>query len=103
MLPPPPCRQHNGYHQQPSPNNVSNASGHGLRCGYRHIDAAACCGNESEVGEGIRTSRVPGSDMFFGSKLDPVRWPMPFIKGSGPGGSPADKRGDKHGSCNQCA
>jgi diketogulonate reductase-like aldo/keto reductase len=40
-----------------------------LRTGYRHIDAAACYGNEAEVGAGIRASGVPREDIFLTSKL----------------------------------
>lgn len=35
-----------------------------LKCGYRHIDAAAVYGNEQEVGDGIRVSGVPREDIF---------------------------------------
>ncbi|KAL5522804.1 hypothetical protein ACEPAG_8822 [Sanghuangporus baumii] len=37
--------------------------------GYRHIDCAAGYGNEKEVGEGIRRSGVPRSEIFITSKL----------------------------------
>lgn len=40
-----------------------------LKCGYRHIDAAAVYGNESEVGEGIKASGVPREEIFVTSKL----------------------------------
>ncbi|PYI07799.1 aldo-keto reductase [Aspergillus sclerotiicarbonarius CBS 121057] len=40
-----------------------------LKCGYRHIDAAAVYGNEREVGGGIRESGVPREDIFLTSKL----------------------------------
>lgn len=35
-----------------------------LEIGYRHIDAAAVYGNESEVGEGIKASKVDRKDIF---------------------------------------
>ncbi|EJT75716.1 hypothetical protein GGTG_05647 [Gaeumannomyces tritici R3-111a-1] len=54
---------------QSKPNEVTKAVEHALRHGYRHIDAAACYGNEFEVGEGIRASGVPRSDIFITSKL----------------------------------
>ncbi|KAI0402177.1 aldehyde reductase 1 [Xylaria palmicola] len=97
---------------QSGPNEVARAVEHALRYGYRHIDTAACYGNESEVGEGIRASGVPRSDIFVTSKLwnthhKPddveealdetlenlgtdyldlylVHWPVAFRKGSGP-------------------
>jgi len=37
--------------------------------GYRHIDCAWAYGNENEVGEGIRASGVPRSELFITSKL----------------------------------
>ncbi|GKZ22078.1 hypothetical protein AbraIFM66951_008817 [Aspergillus brasiliensis] len=40
-----------------------------LKCGYRHIDAAAVYGNEREVGDGMRLSGVPREDIFLTSKL----------------------------------
>ncbi|EFQ33800.1 uncharacterized protein GLRG_08944 [Colletotrichum graminicola M1.001] len=40
-----------------------------LRSGYRHIDCAAVYRNETEVGEGIRKSGVPRSDIFITGKL----------------------------------
>jgi len=35
-----------------------------LEIGYRHIDAAAVYGNETEVGEGIKASGVDRKDIF---------------------------------------
>ncbi|KAI0474296.1 aldehyde reductase 1 [Xylaria cf. heliscus] len=97
---------------QSSPNEVAVAVEHALRCGYRHIDAAACYGNETEVGEGIRASGISRSNIFITSKLwnthhKPedveealdetlknigtdyldlylVHWPVAFQKGTGP-------------------
>lgn len=40
-----------------------------LRLGYRHIDGASAYGNEKEIGQGIRESGVPRSDIFVTSKL----------------------------------
>ncbi|GAP89594.1 putative aldehyde reductase 1 [Rosellinia necatrix] len=54
---------------QSSPNEVARAVEYALRHGYRHIDAAACYGNENEVGEGLRASGVPRSSVFITSKL----------------------------------
>ncbi|KAI8624999.1 aldehyde reductase 1 [Xylariaceae sp. FL1651] len=54
---------------QSGPNEVAKAVEHALRNGYRHIDAAACYGNEHEVGEGIRASGIPRSEIFITSKL----------------------------------
>jgi len=40
-----------------------------LEFGYRHIDTAAIYGNESEVGEAMRDSGIPRSDIFLVTKL----------------------------------
>ncbi|KAH9836297.1 Aldo/keto reductase [Rhodofomes roseus] len=55
---------------QSKPNEVTNAVEHALKeVGYRHIDCAWAYGNEKEVGEGIRKSGVPRSEIFITSKL----------------------------------
>ncbi|KAF7563380.1 hypothetical protein G7046_g736 [Stylonectria norvegica] len=54
---------------QSGPNEVAKAVKIALDVGYRHIDAAAVYGNEAEVGEGIRASGVPRSEIFITSKL----------------------------------
>ena len=38
--------------------------------GYRHIDTALAYGNEKEVGEGIKDSGVPRSEIFLTTKLN---------------------------------
>jgi len=48
---------------------VRNAVTVALKCGYRHIDAAAVYGNEEEVGAGIKESGVPREEIFVTSKL----------------------------------
>lgn len=40
-----------------------------LQNGYRHIDTAAIYGNEEEVGQGIKDSGVPRSEIFVTTKL----------------------------------
>ena len=40
-----------------------------LELGYRHIDTAEVYGNESQVGEAIRTSGIPRKDLFLTSKV----------------------------------
>ncbi|KAF5382622.1 hypothetical protein D9615_002763 [Tricholomella constricta] len=40
-----------------------------LKAGYRHIDGAWRYGNEAEVGEGLRLSKVPRSEVWLTSKL----------------------------------
>ncbi|KAK5055263.1 hypothetical protein LTR84_013013 [Exophiala bonariae] len=51
------------------PGEVTNAVAFALKNGYRHIDAALIYGNESEVGQGIKKSAVPRSEIFITSKL----------------------------------
>src|SRR4051812_1666770 len=45
-----------------------------LRLGYRHIDTAEMYENESEVGEGLRNSGIPRSEVFVVTKI----WPAHF-------------------------
>lgn len=40
-----------------------------LKAGYRHIDTAQYYANESEVGEAIRQSGIPRSDIFVTTKI----------------------------------
>ncbi len=40
-----------------------------LRLGYRHIDTAEMYGNEREVGEGLRASRIRRDDVFITTKV----------------------------------
>jgi diketogulonate reductase-like aldo/keto reductase len=54
---------------QAAPGEVSAAVETALRSGYRHIDCAAIYRNEPEVGEGIRRSGVPRSEIFITGKL----------------------------------
>jgi len=51
------------------PGEVAKAVEHAVKSGYRHLDCAAAYGNENEVGEGIRASGVPRSELFVTSKL----------------------------------
>jgi L-glyceraldehyde reductase len=43
---------------------VENAVDVALRVGYRHVDAAACYLNETEVGAGWKKSGVPREQIF---------------------------------------
>ncbi|KAG5715190.1 Protein GCY [Termitomyces sp. T112] len=55
---------------QSKPEEVRAAVSYALRdAGYRHIDCAWGYGNERDVGEGIRDSGVPRSEIFITSKL----------------------------------
>ncbi|KAM5366072.1 hypothetical protein ACJZ2D_010677 [Fusarium nematophilum] len=54
---------------QAPPGQVEQAVEIALRSGYKHIDCAAIYRNEVEVGDGIRKSGVPRSDIFITGKL----------------------------------
>lgn len=54
---------------QAAPGEVAKAVEAALKAGYRHIDCAWAYGNENEVGEGIKASGVPRSEIFIVSKL----------------------------------
>src|SRR5688572_13451775 len=41
-----------------------------VKIGYRHIDTAQAYGNERGVGEGMRVSGVPRTELFVTTKLD---------------------------------
>ncbi len=52
------------------PADTAQAVAQALDVGYRHIDTAEMYGNERGVGEGIRASGVPRSEVFVTSKLN---------------------------------
>lgn len=54
---------------QAAPHEVERAVETALRSGYRHLDCAAIYRNEAEVGEGIRKSGIPRSEIFITGKL----------------------------------
>ncbi|CAE6405697.1 unnamed protein product, partial [Rhizoctonia solani] len=54
---------------QSKPEEVTNAVNHALKSGYRHIDCAFAYGNEAQVGEGIKKSGVPRSEIFITTKV----------------------------------
>lgn len=59
-----------GFGTWQAPNDeVVQAVKTALKTGYRHIDAAAIYRNEAAVGEGIRQSGVPRSEIFITGKL----------------------------------
>ncbi|MCJ1312968.1 hypothetical protein MMC25_006644 [Agyrium rufum] len=55
---------------QSKPNEVANAVKVALQKGYRHVDTALAYGNEHEVGQGIKESGVPRSEIWLTTKLD---------------------------------
>jgi len=54
---------------QSKPDVVKHAVKVALQSGYRHIDCAWIYGNEKEVGEAIRESKIPRSELFITTKL----------------------------------
>lgn len=55
---------------QSGPGEVAEAVRYAIKeAGYRHIDGAFAYGNEKEVGEGIKLSGVPRSELFITSKV----------------------------------
>lgn len=62
-----------GVYQTP-PDETIFAVQTALETGYRHIDTAAAYGNEREVGEGLRRSGLPRSDVFIETKI----WPTDY-------------------------
>ncbi|KAF8635966.1 hypothetical protein AX15_000130 [Amanita polypyramis BW_CC] len=51
------------------PNQVGDAVKNALKAGYRHIDGAWIYGNEAEVGQAIKESDTPRSQIWLTSKL----------------------------------
>lgn len=58
-----------GVFRAPDGKETANAVRWALEAGYRHIDTAAIYGNEVGVGQGIRESGVPRSEIFLTTKL----------------------------------
>jgi len=55
---------------QSKPDEVRRAVAYALKdVGYRHIDCAFAYGNEAEVGQGIKDSGVPRSEIWLTSKI----------------------------------
>lgn len=55
---------------QSKPNEVRTAVCAALKGGYRHIDTAMAYSNETEVGQGIKDSGIPRSEIWVTTKLD---------------------------------
>jgi len=58
-----------GTWKTPSGEVAASAVAYALTHGYRHVDTAACYGNEEGVGEGIRRSGLKREEIFLTSKL----------------------------------
>ena len=55
---------------QIEPEKTKDATLAALEVGYRHIDTAEMYGNEREVGEAVRASRIDRDEIFVTSKLN---------------------------------
>jgi len=53
----------------PEPERAVGLVQHALACGYRHIDTARKYGSEQWVGEGIRASGLPRTDLWVTTKV----------------------------------
>lgn len=58
-----------GVYQIDDEDLCRNAVEEALGIGYRLIDTAACYGNESAVGDAVRDSGIPRTDVFISSKV----------------------------------
>lgn len=58
-----------GTWQIPDGETAINSVKAALKAGYRHIDTAACYGNEASVGQAIKESGVPREEIFVTSKV----------------------------------
>ena len=58
-----------GTWQTPDGDTAVLAVSEAIKAGYRHIDTAACYGNEVGVGKGIKTSGVERKELFVTSKV----------------------------------
>lgn len=58
-----------GTWQTPDGETAINSVKAALKVGYRHIDTAACYGNEASVGQAIKESGVPREEIFVTSKV----------------------------------
>jgi len=61
-----------GVWQIPNGKLTAGAVGWALETGYRHVDTAKIYGNETGVGEGIRTSGIPREEVWVTTKLWPT-------------------------------
>lgn len=57
-----------GVYQSPADTCI-NSCLTALQCGYRHIDSAQYYANESQVGEAVRRSKIPRSEVFVTTKI----------------------------------
>ena len=53
-----------------------------LRLGYRHLDTAQMYDNERDVGDGLRMSGVPRSEVFLTTKIWPTHFAPPDLERS---------------------
>lgn len=58
-----------GTWQTPNGETAINSVLEAIKCGYRHIDTAACYGNEESIGKSIKLSGINREELFVTSKL----------------------------------
>jgi diketogulonate reductase-like aldo/keto reductase len=58
-----------GVFRNPAGEVTENAVRFALEAGYRHIDTAKIYDNEQSVGEAVRKSGIPRSEIFVTTKL----------------------------------
>lgn len=58
-----------GTWQTPNGETAINSVLEAIKCGYRHIDTAACYGNEESVGKAIKLSGINREELFVTNKL----------------------------------
>ncbi|MFC4353536.1 aldo/keto reductase [Chryseomicrobium palamuruense] len=58
-----------GVYKMTDREEALQAMEHALAVGYRHIDTASLYDNEKEVGEAVRASGIPRSDIFVTTKV----------------------------------
>ena len=58
-----------GVYQSPPGRVTQDAVKFALKVGYQHVDTARIYGNEADIGEAVRKSRVPREDLFVTTKL----------------------------------
>lgn len=66
-----------GTFNVPGDSVAADAVAYALRCGYRHIDTAHAYRVERGVGQGVKASGVPRSEVWITSKL----WPSEYGEG----------------------
>ena len=63
-----------GYGVYQTPASVaSDVVNHAIQSGYRHVDSAVAYRNEAPSAEGMKTSGIPREQLFFTTKIPPMK------------------------------